>query len=191
MVFARYVMFSEVYWHRTVRSATSMLQRSLFALRDRPPVIQQLIISTEPQFQSILRNSDSTGIAECLFGTKRKLYKSTYETNASTDPELYSAARTHGFEDLVAASNKLADRLNLPPQAVIIDAAPQQLEVQFNLDVIDEHTVTTKQLAEVSPVVKSLATDQFDHYVKRLRVFVAPEYRNLKLTRKALLEALS
>lgn len=191
MVFARYVMFSEVYWHRTVRSATSMLQRSLFALRDRPPVIQQLIISTEPQFQSILRNSDSTGIAECLFGTKRKLYKSTYETNASTDPELYSAARTHGFEGLVAASNKLADRLNLPPQAVIIDAAPQQLEVQFNLDVIDEQTVTTKQLAEVSPVVKSLATDQFDHYVKRLRVFVAPEYRNLKLTRKALLEALS
>jgi hypothetical protein len=27
MVFARYVMFSEVYWHHAVRSATAMLQR--------------------------------------------------------------------------------------------------------------------------------------------------------------------
>src|SRR5690606_7299374 len=28
MVFARYVMFSEVYWHHTVRAATAMLQRA-------------------------------------------------------------------------------------------------------------------------------------------------------------------
>src|SRR5690606_2564346 len=29
MVFARYVMFSEVYWHHTVRAATAMLQRAV------------------------------------------------------------------------------------------------------------------------------------------------------------------
>ncbi len=33
MVFARYVMFSEVYWHHAVRSATAMLQRLVFELR--------------------------------------------------------------------------------------------------------------------------------------------------------------
>ncbi|EMI52515.1 HD domain-containing protein [Rhodopirellula sallentina] len=32
MVFGRYVMFSEVYWHHTVRAATAMLQRVLFSL---------------------------------------------------------------------------------------------------------------------------------------------------------------
>lgn len=32
MVFARYVMFSEVYWHHAVRSATAMLQRAFFLL---------------------------------------------------------------------------------------------------------------------------------------------------------------
>ena len=30
MVFARYVMFSEVYWHHGVRSATAMLQRAFY-----------------------------------------------------------------------------------------------------------------------------------------------------------------
>ena len=191
MVFARYVMFSEVYWHRTVRSATSMLQRSLFTIQDQVAVIQRLITSTEPEFQNVLRNSDQTGIADSLFGSKRELYKSVYETNASTDPELYSAARTHDFETLVAASTRLAKRLQLPPQAVIIDAAPQQLEVQFNLEVRDENTETIQQLADVSPVVNSLATDQFDHYVKRLRVFVRPEYRDLNLERQVILDALT
>ena len=32
MVFARYVMFSEVYWHHSVRSATAMLQRAFYLL---------------------------------------------------------------------------------------------------------------------------------------------------------------
>lgn len=35
MVFARYVMFSEVYWHHAVRSATAMLQRAVWVVRDR------------------------------------------------------------------------------------------------------------------------------------------------------------
>ena len=32
MVFARYVMFSEVYWHHAVRCATAMLQRAFYLL---------------------------------------------------------------------------------------------------------------------------------------------------------------
>ncbi len=32
MVFARYVMFSEVYWHHGVRAATAMLQRAFYVL---------------------------------------------------------------------------------------------------------------------------------------------------------------
>ena len=32
MVFARYIMFSEVYWHHAVRSATAMLQRAFYLL---------------------------------------------------------------------------------------------------------------------------------------------------------------
>ena len=35
MVFARYVMFSEVYWHHAVRAATGMLQRAVWLVRER------------------------------------------------------------------------------------------------------------------------------------------------------------
>jgi HD superfamily phosphohydrolase len=40
MVFARYVMFSEVYWHHAVRSATAMLQRAVYELRDQSDLIE-------------------------------------------------------------------------------------------------------------------------------------------------------
>ena len=74
---------------------------------------------------------------------------------------------------------------------MLIDAAPQQLEVQFDIDVIDEKKDQRQPLSEASPVVKALATDQFDHHVKRLRVFVPKEQRTLELPRNLLVDALS
>lgn len=191
MVFARYVMFSEVYWHRTVRSATAMLQRAVFELHWNSALMDALFQSTEPQFQSLLCSADATGIAGGLFGPKRRLYKSVYETNASNDREVYNLALNLSFAELVNASTQLASRLNIPTESLLIDAAPQQLEVQFNLEVLDEHTRSTRPLADVSPVVRSLATDQFDHYVKRLRVFVAEAHQQIEIPRSALVEALS
>jgi len=190
MVFARYVMFSEVYWHKTVRSATSMLQRIVFELRQNQSTISQLINSTESDFHSLLLDADASGIAHDLFGRRRTLYKSIYETNARQDAEVYIAARRHDFTGLAASSARLAEQLGLDRQHVIIDAAPQQLEVQFNINVFDENTGTSHTLPDVSPVVNSLATDQFDQHVKRLRVFVPRQYRTLSIERQAILDAL-
>jgi hypothetical protein len=59
MVFARYVMFSEVYWHHAVRAATAMLQRSVWLVRasidpvrltrfDGPDVLSWKILDEKP-----------------------------------------------------------------------------------------------------------------------------------------------
>ena len=184
-------MFSEVYWHKTVRSATSMLQRIIYERRDDPSILQQLLKSTESEFQSIILAADTTGIAEDLFGRRRSLYKSIYETNARQDIEVYDVARHHNFAGLASCSARLAGQLGLEAQQVIIDAAPQQLEVQFNINVVDENTGNKHALPNVSPVVNALATDQFDHHVKRLRVFVPEQYRDLTIDRQILLNSLA
>ena len=191
MVFARYVMFSEVYWHKTVRSATSMLQRVIYERRNDSSMLKQLLESTETEFHSLVLAADTTGIAQDLFGRRRALYKSIYETNARQDIEVYDVARRHNFAGLASCSARLAEQLGLESQQVIIDAAPQQLEVQFNINVVDENTDTKHALPNVSPVVNSLATDQFDHHVKRLRVFVPQQYRDLKIDRQTLLDSLA
>ena len=56
MVFARYVMFSEVYWHHAVRAATAMLQRAFFLLQDRLDV-DRLFRLTELPFIDQLRQA--------------------------------------------------------------------------------------------------------------------------------------
>src|SRR5438270_10558671 len=56
MVFARYVMFSEVYWHHAVRSATAMLQRAFFQLRGRLE-LNQIFQETEAQMIAELESA--------------------------------------------------------------------------------------------------------------------------------------
>jgi hypothetical protein len=50
-----------------------------------------------------------------------------------------------------------------------------KLEIQFHLDILSDGQL--KPLASVSPVVRALATEQFDRFVKQVRVFVTPGLR--------------
>ena len=59
---------------------------------------------------------------------------------------------------------------------LLIDTPPVKLEVQFDLQV-RLRDGGFLPLSELSPVVQSLATQQFDAIVKRVRVFVAPHLR--------------
>lgn len=188
MVFARYVMFSEVYWHPTVRSATAMLQRLVFDA-SQPGDAVRWLDQSDAEFASNMLESAAgkpcAKLAEALFGRVRRLYKRLIQYNYSEHPEVHSAVAGRPYEQLLAIAEKLADRLSrrgvpLSSNDILIDAPPVELEVQFRLNVrLDKASTTPRRelvsLGSVSPVVKSLATDQFDNYVKRVRVFVAPE----------------
>jgi hypothetical protein len=60
------------------------------------------------------------------------------------------------------------------PHEVLFDAPPVKLEVEFQIDVHYPKEHCYRQLGDVSPVVKTLARQQFDEYVKRVRVFAHP-----------------
>ena len=47
-------------------------------------------------------------------------------------------------------------------------------EVQFNVEIYFPKEDRYRPLGEVSPVVRTLATEQFDDYVKRVRIFAHP-----------------
>jgi uncharacterized protein len=200
MVFSRYVMFSEVYWHHSVRSATAMLQRLVFRLGSE--VLQQAWDEmSDCQFQQkILQlsagDSNLIPLAESLFGRARRLYKRFSLHNFAVSPEVHKALAHKPFEELVECagrlSDKLAQRLSVPigPNDILIDAPPVKLEIQFKLDILNSNG-RHQSLAELSPVVKALATDQFDKFVKQVRVFVRPELRDsLKMPEDELTELL-
>ncbi|MEO1618319.1 MAG: metal-dependent phosphohydrolase [Planctomycetota bacterium] len=185
MVFARYIMFSEVYWHHTVRSATAMLQRSVFLLRNRMDLPAMLKLA-DAEWISILRRAAQGSLAEPmvegLFGTRRHLFKRMAEFSILEGASIHSRLARRPYWWLVAFAEQLAETIRhqhglaIAPEDLLIDAPPVKLEVDINTSVVFEERSSVK-LGDVSPVAAVLAREQFDNYVKQVRVFVRPDLR--------------
>ncbi|NOZ41356.1 MAG: HD domain-containing protein [Planctomycetes bacterium] len=183
MVFARYVMFSEVYWHHTVRSATAMLQRafvmlgdsldheSLFALTERPMIEEMLAAAGQGPASELL---------DGLFGPVRRLYKRVAQYSLYQEPQLYDLLARRPYPWLVRCAENFSDVASkaigqsIAPHEILFDAPPVKLEVQFQIEVYFAKEDCYRPLGDISPVVKTLAQQQFDDYVKRVRVLAHP-----------------
>jgi HD superfamily phosphohydrolase len=184
MVFARYVMFSEVYWHHAVRSATAMLQWVFHRVFDKLDTSLLFQLTDEP-FVAALRNvGDATAneMLDGLFGSTRRLYKRLAQYTYFQHREIYEQLAQRPFPWLAACAAEFAKRaaekwsLDLAPHEVLVDAPPAALEVQFDVEVYFPREGRSWPLGEISPVVHTLARQQFDDYVKRVRIFVAPRW---------------
>ncbi len=183
MVFARYVMFSEVYWHHGVRSATAMLQRAFFLLHERVD-LDRLFRMTEPEMIAelgrVAGDAPAGELLSGLFGPTRRLYKRLAQYSFFEEQDLYLRLARRPYPWLAACAERLADVTGatlgqgIAPHEILFDAPPVQREVEIHVDVYYPKEDRYRPLAEVSPVVRTLAREQFDDYVKRVRVFAHP-----------------
>ena len=186
MIFARYIMFSEVYWHHAVRSATAMLQNVIWACSTEntsSSFADQWLEYDESQMkQSILQMSNNQPWADCangLFGRHRQLYKRILELDSQHGPIWHKRISQMDAPVLRELSARLARELrnkvgaNCRPFDLLIDFPPATLDVQFRMEV-QLRTGQYRPLGEISPMVQALATQQFDETVKRVRFFASP-----------------
>jgi HD superfamily phosphohydrolase len=185
MLFARYVMFSEVYWHHAVRSATAMLQRAYYLLRERLQQEEMFVLSDAEfvtQLQRVANATEASALLDGLFGQKRRLHKRLAQFSYLEDRGLYENLAGRPYDWLARASDELgrrvAARLGKPIRAgqILIDAPPVEREVEFNIQVFYAKESRYRRLADVSPIVRTFENHRFDDYVKRIRIFVAPEH---------------
>ena len=183
MVFARYVMFSEVYWHHGVRSATAMLQRAFFLLHGSLDM-DGLFRLTEAEMIPALSRAAGQGPAgellDRLFGPTRALYKRVAQYSYFEERPLYDRLARRPYPWLAACAGQFATLAStslgrvVAPHEILFDAPPITREVEFNIDVLSLKDGRYRPLGEVSPVVQTLAKRQFDDYVKRVRIFASP-----------------
>jgi len=189
LVMARTVMFSEVYWHHTVRAATAMLQRAVWILRNGI-ASDRLVRSDDGEFVDWMlgaaAGTAAEPLAQGLFGARRRIHKRLVSFDAAERPEVHRLYAGRPYGPTVAASDRLAALLEartgveFPPHALLIDAPPVQREVEFRLSVKrrSAHPAgpeTWHRLEDVSPLVRALAHEQFDNVVKRVRIFCPAE----------------
>jgi len=187
MVFARYVMFSEVYWHHAVRSGTAMLQRAVWALRDRldPPRLVRLDDRGFVDWiTTAAAGTPAAPLVDGLFGRVRRLSKRAASFDAVREPEIHRRLAGRSYAETAAVSARLAGALSarlgrrLAAEEVLVDAPPAEREVEFRIQVRERSAgggISWRRLEDLSPVVRSLAREQFDDLVKRVRIFVPPD----------------
>ncbi|MDA7979364.1 MAG: HD domain-containing protein [Pirellulales bacterium] len=202
IVFSRYVMFSEVYWHHGVRSATAMLQRAFFDLHGKLE-LDQLLRMAEAEMIAELRGAASGTAVENLlaglFGAQRRLYKRVAQFSFFEDREIYQRLARRPYGWLVRCAAQFASIASevlgepISPHEVIFDAPPVEREVEFNVDVYYGKENCYRRLGDVSPVVRALAEKQFDDFVKRVRLFanarLAHELRGIENLRQLINQA--
>jgi HD superfamily phosphohydrolase len=183
MVFARYVMFSEVYWHHAVRAGTAMLQRAFYLLHRELDLDALFRLTEHPMILALQKSAGDGPAAELLsglFGPKRQLYKRLAQYSFFQEREIYERLARRPYPWLVACAEEFSTVLSrrlgsrVAPHEVLIDAPPVEREVEFDVEVYFPKENCYRPLGEVSPVVHTLAREQFDDYVKRVRVIVHP-----------------
>ena len=202
MVFARYVMFSEVYWHHAVRSATAMFQRAFYGWYEEyhqqaefEQRCERLFCQSDQELRSQLKqqaeNPATAYLLERLFGSTRRLFKNVASYNCFQGEAIYRKLAQRPYAELLELNRRLAHLLSqrlgvtVAEHQVLIDAPPVKLEVQFNLPVVFANADSSSDsnldidqvisLGELSPVVQTLANRQFDDFVKQVRIFLDPE----------------
>jgi HD superfamily phosphohydrolase len=183
MLFARYVMFSEVYWHHGVRSATAMLERAFYLLHGLFDLDALFRMTDGPMIEA-LRQAGEGGPAgellEGLFGPQRRLYKRLAQYSFFEQPALYQRLARRPYPWLAACAEQFAQQAStalgrvIAPHEILFDAPPVEREVEIAIDVYFPKEDCYRPLADVSPVVLALARTQFDDYVKRVRIFAHP-----------------
>ena len=183
MVFSRYVMFSEVYWHHTVRAATAMLQRAFYLLHGQLDLDALFRLTEEAMIARMAAAGDggpASDLLDGLFGPSRRIYKRLAQYNLYQEPEIYHRLTRQPYPWLVACAEQFAAVASttlgrvVAPHEVLIDAPPVAREVEINVQVYFPKEQCYRPLSQVSPVVKTLAEKQFDDLVKRVRLFVHP-----------------
>jgi len=134
LLFAKYQMYRNVYWHHAVRSATCMFKRAVrAAVRSGALSMEAVANATDDGLTERLSTADSTGLA--LAVPARRLYKRALDLPASeVPPELDPWVREQP-DLLEQVEDRLAKEVGLTAGELLLDfpSNPSMLAVDLPL----------------------------------------------------------
>lgn len=168
MLTARALMYSAVYFHKTVRIAELMVSRAAATLPDEG--IGDLPRLVDAELMSRLR--DHGGYAQEV--VRRLKYRELYKSAYMLDADDLDEARRDALVDLDdakarrRAEKQIAARADLEPREVIVDVPASELLVSepriaaTNIPILDEGRV--RPLSRYTPIARALASRRVPAY---------------------------
>src|SRR5687767_1600153 len=185
LLFAKYQMYRNVYWHHAVRSATAMYKRLVADAIDQGA----LRVGTLASFsdEALLHQLEEKAPSRLLQGLReRRLYKRAFECPSADLPEDAAEWIASDRRLVAAAENQIAREVGLEPGELLLDYPAKTLMLDLDLPVLQRNG-TVKRLTsegfEGSINLPQLSNELY-RSARWLRVFVA---RPVTLDRKAVM----
>ncbi|OLD12371.1 MAG: hypothetical protein AUJ01_16355 [Acidobacteria bacterium 13_1_40CM_3_65_5] len=130
LLFAKYQMYRNVYWHHAVRSATAMFKRLVRrAIAARRVSADDIAVATDDALSHDLQRHDQTGLARAL--RERRLAKRALDIPATELPRDTADWPSRDPDLLERVEERLAHELGLQADQLFLDfpAKPDMLDV--------------------------------------------------------------
>jgi HD superfamily phosphohydrolase len=183
LLFAKYQMYRNVYWHHAVRSATAMYKRLVAdAIRSGTLRVSELASFSD---ESLLHQLDERAPSPLLRGLReRRLYKRAFECPSAELPDNAAEWIATDRELVTATEDQLARELGLEPREVLLDYPVKTQMLDLDMPVLrrngDVQRLTSVGI-EGAMNLPMLSTELY-RSARWLRVFVA---RPVQLDRRA------
>ena len=172
LLFAKYQMYRNVYWHHAVRAATAMFKRLVRrAIREERIQPQAVATATDDGLIHELSRDDPTGLARAL--AERRLAKRVLDLPATDLPPATASWPGTDPELVEQVEDRLAVEIGLAPGDVFLDFPVKEGMLAVDLPLV-RRDGAVRQLAgpqgEVDLGLPRVATELY-RSARRLRVF--------------------
>lgn len=193
LLFAKYSMYRNVYWHRVTRSATAMIKKAVrLALQKEICNETDLFNLDDESFWTLFSHMQDFEVVELvkkvrnndLLQTKATLSLTQAEhcRNLFTDQESRALVEQSVYEELVRSYPKLNS------YEVIIDI-PEDISFESDIPILLENN-TLKDFASVDELFTPPLVQAFTTSLRKLRLFL-PDYISSSVAEKVLKEGLN
>ena len=138
LLFAKYQMYRNVYWHHAVRSATAMYKRLVYdALRAGRLERDMLASFTDEGLLHHLGTSDGGGMLSAL--RERRLYKRVFECPAGALSEGAADWVADDHELTASVEDALADEIGVARGSLLLDYPVKTQMLELDIPVLRKH----------------------------------------------------
>jgi HD superfamily phosphohydrolase len=172
LLFAKYQMYRNVYWHHAVRAATAMFKRLVRrAIAEGRIGADAVALATDDGLIHDLQQSDRTGLARAL--RERRLAKRALDLPATDLPDRPADWPATDPDLLEAVEDRIAAEIGLAPGALLLDLPdkPGMLDVDLPLVRRDGTVVRLAGTAAGAFLGLPRVAGELYRAARRLRVF--------------------
>jgi uncharacterized protein len=174
LLFAKYQMYRNVYWHHAVRSATCMFKRAVRGAVRRGSVTAEFIAeATDDGLMELLIGKDRNELAAAI--RARRLHKRALDLPASDVPGDLQLWVAEDPDLLEMVEDAIATQVGLPPGGLLLDFPARSSMLGVNLP-LRTRRGTIERLTDAGRAGQlglPRVADELYRSARRLRIFVS------------------